>query len=90
MAQTNISIRIDDDLKQKFDELCNDLGLNMSTAINIFVKAVVREKGIPFALSINDYSKETQKAIEDAHNGIGLSKPYTSAKEMIDDILKED
>ena len=90
MAQANISIRIDEGLKQKFDALCNELGLNMTTAINMFVKAVVREQGIPFALSINDYNKETQKVIEDAHNGIGLSKPYTSVKAMMDDILKED
>ena len=90
MTQANISIRIDESLKQKFDALCNELGFNMTTAINIFVKAVIRENGIPFALSINDYNKETQKVIEDAHKGIGLSKPYNSVDEMMTDILKED
>jgi len=90
MTQANISIRIDEKLKQKFDKLCDELGLNMSTAINLFIKTVVREQGIPFALSINDYNKETQQVIADVHNGIGLSKTYSSVDEMMTDILKED
>lgn len=40
MAQTNVNIRMDDNLKQKFDHLCNELGLNMTTAINIFAKTM--------------------------------------------------
>lgn len=38
MAQTNINIRMDENLKQQFDWLCSELGLNMTTAINIFAK----------------------------------------------------
>lgn len=90
MSQANISIRVNSDLKQNFDNLCNELGFNMSTAITMFIKAAVREQGIPFALSINDYNKETQKVIEDANNGIGLSKTYNSVDDMMNDILKED
>ena len=90
MPQSNISIRIDNKLKQQFDELCNELGLNMTTAINLFVKAVVREKGIPFAITINDYNKETRKAIEDAHRGVGLSKVYDSVDAMMKDVLMDD
>ena len=48
--------------------MCNELGVNMSTAITMFIKAAVREQGIPFALSINDYNKETKKVIEDARS----------------------
>ena len=56
----------------------------------MFIKAAVREQGIPFALSINDYNKETKKVIEDANNGIGLSKAYSSVDDMMNDILKDD
>ena len=42
MTQSNISIRIDNQLKQQFDSLCNELGLSMSSALNLFVKTVVR------------------------------------------------
>lgn len=90
MSQANISIRVNSSLKQDFDDLCNELGVNMSTAITMFIKAAVREQGIPFALSINDYNKETKKVIEDANNGISLSKAYSSVDDMMNDILKDD
>lgn len=90
MAQANISIRLNSDLKRNFDDLCNELGFNMSTAITMFIKAAVREQGIPFALSLNDYNKETQKVIKDANKGIGLSKTYNSVDDMMNDILKDD
>lgn len=90
MAQTNISIRVEENLKKQFDSLCEELGLSMSTAINIFLKRFIREGGLPFALSIDDYNEETRKAIEDVENGIGLSKPYTNVKELMRDMLKDD
>ncbi len=61
MAQTTISIRMDEDLKKQFDAFCADVGMNMTTAVCIFAKAVVREKKIPFEISTaNDpfYSPE--------------------------------
>ena len=51
MTQSNISIRIDNQLKQQFDSLCNELGLSMSSALNLFVKTVVREQRIPFEIA---------------------------------------
>ena len=90
MAQSNISIRIDDEVKKQFDNLCDKLGLTMSTAINLFIKAFIRENGIPFALSINDYNEETQKVIEEVEKGIGLSKPYTDIDEMFRDMELDD
>ena len=86
MAQTNISIRIDESIKKQFDEFCEEIGMNMTTAINIFIKRVLREQRIPFALSISDYNKETQNAIEDAENGIGLSKVYNNIDELFEDL----
>lgn len=54
MAQTNINIRMDEELKKNFDMICTELGLNMTAAINVFARAVVRKHGIPFDLIIND------------------------------------
>ena len=53
MPQTSINIRTDDALKKQFDELCQKLGLNLSTAINIIMKSAVREQRIPASLSLN-------------------------------------
>lgn len=77
MAQTTINVRIDEDLKKQFENFCNETGLNISTAINMFVKTVVRENEIPFKISIDPfYSKENimhlNKAIKDLENGKGV------------------
>ncbi|MCR5029187.1 MAG: type II toxin-antitoxin system RelB/DinJ family antitoxin [Fibrobacter sp.] len=48
MAQTTFSIRMDSSLKKEFDKLCEEFGMSMSTAINVFARAVVRERRIPF------------------------------------------
>jgi len=53
VAQTSINIRTDELLKKQFDELCEQLGLNLSVAINIIMKAAVRENRIPVSLSLN-------------------------------------
>lgn len=50
MAQATYSFRMDEDLKQEFDDLCNEFGLNTTTAFNVFARAVVRERKIPFEL----------------------------------------
>ncbi|MGN0342090.1 MAG: type II toxin-antitoxin system RelB/DinJ family antitoxin [Roseburia sp.] len=51
MAQATFSIRMDEGLKKQFDSLCSDFGMNATTAFNIFAKAVVRERKIPFEIS---------------------------------------
>ena len=51
MAQATFSVRMEDSLKKQFDMLCADFGMNASTAINVFARAVVRERRIPFEIS---------------------------------------
>ncbi|MBQ2678835.1 MAG: type II toxin-antitoxin system RelB/DinJ family antitoxin [Firmicutes bacterium] len=61
MAQTNVTIRMDSDLKKEFETFCSNVGMNMTTAITVFVKATLREHKIPFEIcSDNDpfYSPE--------------------------------
>lgn len=48
----NVNIRMDEDLKKQADYLFSELGLNMSTAVNMFVRQAVRTEGIPFEISI--------------------------------------
>ena len=86
MAQTNINIRMDDNLKQQFDCLCNELGLNMSTAINIFAKTMVRQQRIPFEISLDIPNAETRSAIEDVNRGRNLSKTFQSVSELMEDL----
>lgn len=86
MAQTNINIRMDENLKQQFDHLCNELGLNMTTAFNIFAKTMVRQQKIPFEISLNVPNAETMAAINDVNNERNISKTFHSVSELMEDL----
>ena len=53
MAQSAVTVRIDSEMKSQFDELCEQFGMSANTAFNIFVKAVVRSRSIPFTIKGN-------------------------------------
>ena len=63
---TNISIRMDSDVKAEADALFNELGMSLTTAINIFIRESLREGGIPFAVKIDNPNKETIAAMLEA------------------------
>jgi addiction module RelB/DinJ family antitoxin len=54
MSQTTLSVRMDEHLKRQFDAFCANVGMNASVAVNMFVKAVIRERRIPFEIASND------------------------------------
>lgn len=54
MAQTNINIRMDEDLKKQFEAFCSDIGMSMTTAFCVFAKKAVRERRIPFEISLEN------------------------------------
>jgi addiction module RelB/DinJ family antitoxin len=54
MAQATFSVRMDENLKRQFDVLCADFGMNATTAFNIFARAVVRERKIPFEIRASE------------------------------------
>ena len=59
----NISVRMDDTLKQQTEFILDELGLNMSTAITMFAKAIVRERRLPLDLSIDPFYSNVNQAI---------------------------
>jgi DNA-damage-inducible protein J len=70
MAQTNLTIRIDEDLKREAENLFNRIGLNMSSAINIFFRQTVGAQAIPFELkAYDDYQSKVEKAMRQADEG---------------------
>jgi DNA-damage-inducible protein J len=54
MGQTILSVRMDEKLKKQFDTLCNEFGMNTTTAITVFAKTVVRERKIPFEITAQE------------------------------------
>ena len=65
MATTNLNIRTDKAIKDQAEEIFNELGLNMTTAINIFLRTAIREHGIPFELKLEVPNDTTAAAIEE-------------------------
>lgn len=68
ITTTNVTIRMDKDLKTEADNLFEDLGINFSTAINMFIKKCVREDRIPFEISRQKFNEETIDALIEAEN----------------------
>lgn len=64
MAQATFSIRMDEDLKKQFDNLCTDFGMTASTAFNIFARAVVRERKIPFEIVASEPDISREQALQ--------------------------
>lgn len=90
MAQTLISIRMDEDLKKSFDYVCNELGLNMSTAITIFAKKVSREHRIPFEVSFDPfYSDSNLIALADSKKQLESGKVVVKTIEELEAMENE-
>lgn len=91
MGQTNINIRMDENLKKQFELFCNELGLTMTTAFNIFAKTVVRQHKIPFELSLNTNNIETLEAIEEVKllKNNPNKKVYSSFGELLKEVEED-
>ena len=82
-----INIRIDDDLKKDSEKVLDEIGLGMTAALTIFLKAVVRNNGIPFMLEMPN--KKTQKAfkeIDDISSGKKKAKKYSNSTKLKKDL----
>jgi DNA-damage-inducible protein J len=90
MATTNLNIRIDEDLKKQAESIFNELGLNMSTALTVFLRQTVRYKGIPFEMRLETPNAETLTAIEDVRLKRNLKGPFGSVRELMEDLDAED
>lgn len=80
MKKSTINILVDKDLKRQFEKFCNDVGMNISTAINIYISAVVREQCIPFKITLDSLNCDEydlccyKKAVEEYNKN---PKTYT-------------
>lgn len=83
MAQ--ISLRVDDDIKRSAERTLDDIGLSMSTAINIFLRAVVRENRIPFELSADPfYSRDNMSELERRVEALRSGKSALKEHDLIE------
>jgi DNA-damage-inducible protein J len=94
MSKTaNINVRVDPEFKAKVENLYSKFGMSVTDAINIFLHVSLIEGGLPFEVRQPRYNAETEAAMEEARaivNGRIPTKKYSSAEEMINDVLAED
>ncbi len=89
MATVNMSIRMDTELKKQADAMLSEMGLNMTTAMNMFLRQVVRQGRIPFEIATDIPNSETMaamKEVDDMINGKIPAKKYTSTDELFKDL----
>ena len=86
MATVNMSIRMDTELKKQAEAMLSDMGLNMTTAMNMFLRQVVRQGRIPFEIATDIPNAETLAAIDDVNNNRNMSKAYGSMEELMRDL----
>lgn len=86
MAQANLSVRVDERDKKSFEIFCDETGMNVSVAINMFIKSVLREHKLPFEIKTDPfYSKSNieylEKIVSDIKNGTAKFEEH----ELIED-----
>ena len=88
MATTNISIRMDTELKAQAEALFGELGMNLTTAFNIFVRQAIREGGIPFEIKRDTPTRATAAALREADALVRdtQTKGYTDTDELLRDL----
>lgn len=85
---TNLNVRVDSTLKKESDMLFKDLGLNMSTAINMFLTQCVKTSSIPFNISEPKPSRQLKRALKEAERIVKHPERYKKY-DNIDDLFKD-
>lgn len=82
-----INIRVNEDLKKQSETIFEELGLGMTAAITIFLKAVVRTNSIPFPLEVpNEETLKAFKEVDDISSGKVKAKRYSSVADLKKDL----
>ena len=89
MPQTTFSVRMDAEIKEQLDDFCRQVGMTTSTAFNLFARAVLREKRLPFEVTTETdpfYSPSNlavlHRSIQEAEEGRVVSKTLDELKAM--------
>ncbi len=90
MAQAMVNIRMDEELKKSMEQVCQELGMSMTTAFTIFAKKMSREKRIPFDVSVDPFYSERnleflKQGIEELNAGKGVHKTMAELEAMEDE-----
>ena len=91
MANTSMNIRMDPDVKAKAQQLFASLGMDMTTAVNIFLRQAIRYNGFPFEIRADIPNSETLEALKEVEHmkaDKNVGKTYTDIDEMMKELLE--
>lgn len=84
METLNLNVRVDANDKKSFEQFCASVGMNVSTAVNMFIKAVLREQKLPFEVKTNTFDEKIYEKLKEAElEMMNISKTY-SKEEILD------
>lgn len=92
-TQTNLSVRVNKEDKKDFENFCNDVGMNVSVAVNMFIKKVLTDKKLPFEIvQKSQFSEDLQEALKEAEEMRKHPENYKkfhSVTELMEDLNNE-
>lgn len=82
METLTLNVRVDANNKKSFEQFCSSVGMNVSTAVNVFIKAVLREQKLPFEIKTNTFDNIVHEKLKEAE----LEMNNTSKRYSIDEV----
>ena len=86
MSKTSMSIRLDSEVKEQAQQVFNSLGMDMTTAINIFLRQAIQYQGLPFDVRL-DESRKLVEVLADLDQNRNMSQSFVSLSDLMEDLL---
>lgn len=88
METLNLNVRVDANDKKNFEKFCDNVGMNVSTAVNMFIKAVLREQKIPFEVRSKTFNETAYEKLQEAELEMNSTSKRYSKEEVLESMNK--
>ncbi|KEQ37782.1 addiction module antitoxin, RelB/DinJ family protein [Streptococcus mitis] len=85
MSKTSMSIRLDSEVKEQAQQVFNNLGMDMTTAINIFLRQAIQYQGLPFDVRL-DENRKLLEVLTDLGQNRNMSQSFESVSDLMEDL----
>lgn len=85
MSKTSMSIRLDSEVKEQAQQVFNSLGMDMTTAINIFLRQAIQYQGLPFDVRL-DENRKLLEVLTDLDQNRNMSQSFESVSDLMEDL----
>lgn len=85
MSKTSMSIRLDSEVKEQAQQVFSNLGMDMTTAINIFLRQAIQYQGLPFDVRL-DENRRLLEVLTDLDQNRNMSQPFESVSDLMEDL----